>query len=60
VVIDSSRDAGTWRRLCEGTTRRDEMRWAMESSGKYTTKSLYRELTSSGIKDVFMMRIWNN
>lgn len=41
--------------LIEG---RDEVKWMLERFGKYTTKSLYKELTFGGIRDEQMMDVW--
>lgn len=38
----------------------DEVSWALEKSGKYTTRSLYKELTTGGIIDTRMLLIWKS
>jgi S-adenosylmethionine:diacylglycerol 3-amino-3-carboxypropyl transferase len=40
------------------STYTDEMKWILESSGRYTTRSLHRQLTFGGVKDTFVMKIW--
>ena len=37
---------------------RDIMCWALEKSGKYSTRSLYKALTFGGVKNKFLMGIW--
>lgn len=41
--------------LTEGV---DRTHWALERSGKYSTKSLYRLMTSGGVTDTHMQMIW--
>ena len=37
---------------------RDEVFWALESSQRYSAKSLYNLMTSRGVQDGQMMLIW--
>nr|TKV90213.1 hypothetical protein SEVIR_9G013900v2 [Setaria viridis] len=41
--------------LVEG---RGEFTWIPEKSGKFTTRSLYRELAFEGVRDEQMIHIW--
>jgi len=41
--------------LCDG---RDEMCWAFEKSGIYSTRSLYKALTFGGVEIGFLKDIW--
>jgi hypothetical protein len=34
------------------------MRWCLEKSGKYTTKSMYRALSHRGVVNIQMRKIW--
>jgi hypothetical protein len=36
----------------------DKVYWGLEQSGKYTAKSLYKFMTTGGIRDLQMMAIW--
>ena len=53
-----------WKRLVELLTSvslgegRDIMCWALEKSGKYSTRSLYKALTFGGVENKFLMGIW--
>jgi hypothetical protein len=38
----------------------DKMTWALEKSGKYTTKSMYRFLLHRGVVNTRMRRLWKN
>lgn len=40
------------------TEGRDKVYWGLEQSGNYTAKSLYKFMTTSGIRDLQMMAIW--
>ena len=40
------------------TNDRDEVFWALESSRRYSTSSLYKLMTSGGVQDVQKMLIW--
>jgi hypothetical protein len=47
--------------LLEGTIlthEPDTIRWALESNGQFSTASLYRELLFPGVKNRWMMEIW--
>ena len=37
---------------------RDKVYWALEQSRKYSTGSLYRYITSGGVRDQQMMHVW--
>jgi hypothetical protein len=39
-------------------TDRDKVRWALEPSGRYTARSLYKRLTGGGVRDLQMLTIW--
>jgi hypothetical protein len=41
--------------LAEG---RDRVYWGLDQSGKYTAKSLYKFMTTGGVRDMQMMAIW--
>jgi len=43
--------------LCDG---RDEMCWAFEKSGIYSTRSLYKALTFGGVEIGFLKDIWKS
>jgi len=43
--------------LTEGV---DKMVWALEKSGQYTTRSLYKSLTTGGMIDARAMLIWKS
>jgi len=43
--------------LTEGV---DKMVWALEKSGQYTTRSLYKSLTNGGMADARAMLIWKS
>ena len=36
----------------------DEIRWALEKSRIYSTRSLYKELTTGGVINTRMLLIW--
>lgn len=38
----------------------DFVKWAFESSGKYTTKSLYRNVSFRGVIAVMRQKLWKN
>jgi hypothetical protein len=38
---------------------RDEVFWCLEKSKKYTSRSLYRLMTSGGVMDRRMMTVWH-
>lgn len=40
------------------STDRDRMRWKLTKSGQFSTKSLYREMTFEGIRDIKMQELW--
>jgi hypothetical protein len=40
------------------STDRDRMRWKLTKSGQFSTKSLYREMTFGGIRDIKMQELW--
>lgn len=42
------------------STERDLMLWKLEKSGKFTTKSLYREMVFGGIKDAQLQILWKS
>lgn len=44
--------------LVQLTGERDQIKWALEKSGKYTTKSMYRLMKHSGEIDLRMMEVW--
>jgi hypothetical protein len=41
------------------TEGRDRVSWALEKSRQYTSRSLYKSLTTGGVRDVHMMVIWS-
>lgn len=43
--------------LTDGT---DEVRRALEKSGKYSTRCLYKQLTTGGVIDTRMLLIWKS
>jgi len=53
-----------WERLVELLTSvslgegRDIMCWALEKSGKYSTRSFYKAITFGGVENKFLMGIW--
>jgi hypothetical protein len=36
----------------------DEIRWCLEKSGQYTTRSMYRFLIHRGVLNMHMQRVW--
>lgn len=40
------------------TEGRDRVYWGLEQSGKYTSRSLYKLMTTGGVRDMQMMMIW--
>jgi hypothetical protein len=38
----------------------DRMRWCLEKSGKYTTKSMYGALSHRGVVNIRMRKIWGS
>jgi len=54
-----------WNRLqamLEGITLtdgRDQVSWALEKSKQYTTRSLYKALTTWCVRDIRMMTVWS-
>jgi hypothetical protein len=40
------------------SSEKDTVRWIFEKSGKFTTSSLYRELTFPGVNNRWMNNIW--
>lgn len=41
------------------TIGRDRVHWALEKSKHYTARSLYKNLTSGGVRDTHMMTMWS-
>ncbi len=39
---------------------KDVMQWKLNKFGKFSTKSLYRELLFGGVKDLLLQEIWNS
>lgn len=40
------------------TTKRDIMIWKLNPSGRFTTKSLYKEIVFGGVKDILLQELW--
>lgn len=59
---DQIEDWWRLRALLEGvvlSSGRDRVYWALESSNKYYAKSLYKNLTTGGVRDMRMLAIWS-
>jgi len=37
---------------------RDRVHWALEKSKNFTVRSLYKNLTTGGVRDIRMMAVW--
>jgi hypothetical protein len=42
------------------TTERNIMVWKLNQSGKFTTKSLYKEIVFGGVKDIMLQELWKS